>query len=170
MRSLPPLSVHGILALSAVLAVIALARGADHPSASIQSTEQTKQAEIAIEHSMRMALSFSVSAIRGHGIIDISHDAAREIYVSLPSGWTRREVKGTSLATAASDPPMLGYKRWRIPADSTVSFALPVMPPAILAHNPSGIPLEVCVTRVDLDNNRTERNIVLMQEKSVTLW
>ncbi|MEI8230023.1 MAG: hypothetical protein WCG83_02690 [Candidatus Peregrinibacteria bacterium] len=170
MRPLPPISIHGILALTAIVAVIVVARESGRPSATVQTSHQDQQAEIAIEHSMRASVSISVSALKGQGILDIVHDAAREIYISLPDSWTRREVKGVSLATVAADPPMLGFKRWRLPPGSTVSFAIPAFPSSILAHNPSGIPLEVRVTRVDLDNDRTERDVVLMQKKSVTLW
>lgn len=166
------MTVHSLAALAAIIVVAALAQGAIH-GGSLDLTAQVStqsRAELGIEHTQPITLSLTVSTRGAHGIADISHDGTGTAYVSLPASWTRREVRGASLADASSDPPVFGFTRWHLPAGSMVSFDVPVPPSTILMHNPSGVPLQVKLTRVDVVNNTVEHDSILVKDVSVELW
>jgi len=164
--------VHTIAALAAVIAVVVLAQGTirgDSLDVTAQVNPQTR-VEIGVEHVRPLTLSLTISTNGKNGIADISHDGTGTAYLSLPSSWTRREVRGTSLSTVIADPPTFGYTRWAIPAGATVSYAVPVAPSTILLHNPSGVPLQVKLTRVDLQTQNVERDVILVQDATTELW
>jgi hypothetical protein len=100
----------------------------------------------------------------------MSHDAAETIYVSVPSDWSRREVKGASLADVIADQPTFGFTRWHLPPGTTISFALRRPPASILFHNPSGVPVQVRLTRVDIEEKTIDRMNILVKDAPVNLW
>lgn len=163
---LPSPLLHGLVAIVAIILITVVTYRGGDTGANLTAG----RAEIGIEHTTRLTLSLVLSERGGNGIADISHTSGREIYVSLPMDWTRREVRGAPLATTAGDAPTFGFRRWRIPAGALISFAIPHFPSSMLLHNPSGIPMEIDLTRVDLDTTRTERNVILVQEGTVELW
>ncbi|MDD4628571.1 MAG: hypothetical protein PHE68_04235 [Candidatus Peribacteraceae bacterium] len=166
-----PLALHGIAATVAVAVVIALSQGAIR-SAPQDFTAQLagkNDVEMGIEHARPLIVALTVNTNGSSGIADLRHDSADPIYVSLPNDWTTREVKG-SLGTVKSDPPVFGFTRWTIPANTPISFSVPHPPSSILMHNPSGIPLQVKLTRVDLTTQKTERDVILIKDVSVNLW
>lgn len=164
-------TLHAAAAVAAVVAVVVLSQGALREGASSLTAELIpgERAEIGLEHTKPVTLSLSFTTNGPKGIADIRHDALETVHVSLPSSWTKREVGGVPLAAVTADPPVFGFTRWSVPAGAVVSFD--VTPPStILLHNPSGIPAEVRLTRVNLTKNSVERNIILVQEGSVLLW
>ncbi len=164
-------TLHATAAVAAIIAVVVLSQGALKDGALSLTAELIpgERVEIGVEHTKPVTLSLSFTTNGSKGVADIRHDALETVRVSLPSAWTRREVGGVPLAAVAADEPAFGFTRWSLPAGAVVSFD--VTPPArILLHNPSGIPTEVELTRVNLDQNTVERDIVLIQEGSALLW
>lgn len=174
---------HAGAAVAAIIAVVVLSQGAlregapsllaeliSNSSTIIPSgTLMNRSAEIGLEHTKPVTLTLSFTTNGSKGVADIRHDALETIHVSLPSSWIRREVGGVPLAAVASDEPALGFTRWSVPTGAVVSFDI-TPPSTILLHNPSGIPTEVELTRVDLAKNSVERDIILVQEGSTLLW
>ncbi|MDO8468578.1 MAG: hypothetical protein Q7S29_02365 [Candidatus Peribacter sp.] len=164
-------TLHAAAAVAAIVAVVVLSQGAlkDGASSLTASLIVGERIEIGLEHTKPVTLSLSFTTNGAKGVMDIRHDALETVYVSLPSTWTKREVGGVPLTAVTSDPPSFGFTRWSVPAGALVSFD--VTPPAtILLHNPSGIPAEIRLTRVDLTKNAVERDIILVQEGSALLW
>lgn len=174
---------HVAAFIAAIIAVVTLSQGALKDSASsltaqlipVKSdlapygTTADRRAEIGLEHTKPVTLSLSFTTNGPKGIADIRHDALETIHVSLPSAWTKREVGGVPFASVMADAPTFGFTRWSVPAGSIVSFDI-TPPSTILLHNPSGIPTEVALTRVDLAKNVVERDIILVQDGSTLLW
>ena len=166
------ITTHGIAAIAAIVAVIAVSQGVFRvsPGSFLAQLSPKESVEIGVEHTQPMSLSLSVTTEREAGIADISHDAKEAVFLSVPSTWIRREVRGAALSAVTSETPTFGFTRWQLPAGSVISFALPASPSAILLHNPSGVSLQVKVTRVDLEKKTVDRNIVLVKDTSVELW
>ncbi len=172
MRLGSPVKVHTIAALAAVIAVVVFSQGTIRsglPGLTANVSPQAR-AEIGVEHVRPLSLSLTVSTNGKSGVVDLGHDGSGTAYLSLPSSWMRREVRGTTLAAVVADPPTFGFTRWAIPAGSTVSFAVPVAPETILLHNPSGVPLQIKLTRVDLVTQEVERDVILIQDATTELW
>gem|GEM_PF-994160 len=164
-------TLHATAAVAAIVAVVVLSQGALKKGAPSLTAALLpgERVEIALEHTKPVTLSLSFTTNGLKGVADIRHDALETVHVSLPSAWTRREVGGVPLAAVTADEPAFGFTRWSLPAGAVVSFD--VTPPSkILLHNPSGIPTEVELTRVNLDKNTVERDIILIQEGSALLW
>lgn len=167
-----PVKKHTVAALVAVAAVVVFAQGTIRRGSAgltAQVNPQTR-AEIGVEHILPLTLSLMISTNGRNGIADLAHDGTGTAHVSLPSSWTRREVRGTPLATVIADPPTFGFTRWSLPAGATVSFSVPVPPSTILLHNPSGVPLQIKLTRVDLATQEVERDVILVQDATTELW
>ena len=164
-------TLHAAAAIAAIVAVVMLSQGALRDGAPSLTAQLLpgERAEIGLEHTKPVTLSLSFTTNGTQGVADVRHDALETVYLSLPSSWTKREVGGVPLTSVTSDPPYFGFTRWSIPAGALVSFDI-TPPQTILLHNPSGIPTEVELTRVDLAKNVVERDIILIQDGSTLLW
>src|SRR3989338_6097399 len=111
---------------------------------------------IGVEHARPLALDVTIATLARGQVVSIGNSGGETVAVSLPEEWTRGEVQGSPLAAILSDPPSLGYVRWRLPPKTDVSFRARRAGTAFTFHNPSGIPLTVRVTTIDLDANRSE--------------
>lgn len=128
-----------------------------------------RRVEIGLEHTKPVTLSLAFTTQFNKGVADFSHDALETIAVSVPSAWMRREVKGVPLLAVTSDQSTFGFTRWHIPPGALVSFDI-TPPSAILLHNPSGVPAEIRLTRVNLTTQKAERDVVLVKDGTVELW
>lgn len=170
MRAASPLTIHSIAAIAAVVAVFAVAQGTRHPSSLTADLTNSAKVDMGVEHTRPFSLSLSLSTNTSSGIADVTHDATETIFLSVPSSWLRREVRGATLSSVQTDPSTFGYTRWHLPPHAVISFAILAPPSRILLHNPSGVPLQVRLTRVNLQTNQAERDNILIQEASVELW
>lgn len=128
-------------------------------------------AEIGIEHDASIALDIALAVgADGSGIIEVAHDGSETARLSVPSDWVLREVRGRTLAEILSDPPSFGFTRWHIPSNATLSFRVPQIPSSLTAHNPSPAALKIKLTKVDLQSEKVERNVVLLKEARAKVW
>ncbi|MDD5623856.1 MAG: hypothetical protein PHI23_04060 [Candidatus Peribacteraceae bacterium] len=173
MRLRSPVGLHVLAALFAIVAVVVLSQQALHGTSldlTASLTETNMKADIGVEHTGPLSLSLSLSKGEGSGIADIGQYGEETIAVSVPADWQRREVRGAPLASVTADPSTFGFTRWHLPPGTVISFGVPVSPASLILHNPSGVPLKVTLTRVDLEAQSVERDVVLVQESSVQLW
>ncbi len=127
-------------------------------------------AELGIEHDVPAGLTLEMGSLQGHSVIDITMESERDVYLSVPDSWERREVRNVPLESVVSDPPSLNFVRWKVPGTATISFYAPSTPSQILLHNVSDPPLKVSLARVNLDTGKVERNVILLQKSSIELW
>ena len=139
--------------------------------ASVQpSVFEPVRVEIGVEHELPLSLTFSVSELRGSGLIDIKQEGEEIVSISLPSSWQRKEVRNVPLSEITEENTSFGFKRYQIPAGASVTFAIPQYPDTLLVHNPSGITMKVALTMVDLQTNTVETDVVLVQDSPAQLW
>ena len=162
---------HGILGVATVIAVASIgALAQSHLKASLADKKVTKIVDVAVEHTTPLGIEFALSVRNNQSLIEVSHDGDEVIFVSLPSKWKRKEIKGVELKKVGADPEMLGFVRWHFPPGSSITFAALNAPENILLHNPNKVPLKVKYTYEDLEEEEVERNVMLVKDKSVLLW
>lgn len=125
--------------------------------------------DIGIEHAEPLRLSIAFSIGKQSSIISVEHDSLETVRLSLPEDWRRDEVRGSVLSRITSDPPEFGYRKWHLPAGSLVSFRTDIPWKQLTLHNPSGVPLTVRVTTVDLLMGTSETNAILVKDVPVPL-
>lgn len=125
-------------------------------------------AEIAVENERAATLTLQESAGKNPGIVECTAEGS-DMYLSVPSSWERREVRGAALSTVTADPPALGFTRWHLPEGVTLSFRVPGSP-ALTVRHASSAPLLIIGKRVDLGTGKVEEKSVLMQEGEPQLW
>jgi hypothetical protein len=162
------LYIHSITAGAATVAIILLPF--TDARLLLSRTHSLEEMEIGIEHTQPFTLRLDLSISGQVGILELSHDAGEDVAISLPESWDLREVRGGALAEVPADPPALGFTRWHLPSAVTISFRLPEVPSVLLAHNPSEIPLQIRLTRVDLEDGSVSRNVVLMKNTPARVW
>ena len=126
--------------------------------------------DIGIEHTLPIGVNIEIGAMQGAGIIDIELESEETVYLSVPSSWTLREVRNTSLDAVISQEPTFGFLRWAIPPYAGVSFYVPEAPGSVLFHNPSNTTAKVHIIRVDLDMDTVEEDVILIQGPSQLLF
>jgi len=166
-------SLHIMVALAALIGVVIL---------SGRQTFQTSEAnvtgkgfvegpviEMGVEHTGSLGLVLELSALKGKGIADVSHDGDETVFVSVPEDWVKREVRNVPIQSVTADPPSLGFVRWHIPPGARLSFSVPQAPSKIILHHPTDTPLKVGIKRVNLDADVVDRDVILVQGASVEL-
>jgi hypothetical protein len=125
--------------------------------------------EIAVEHTRPGGLSITHSIGGSAHLVDITNDSDETLGVSLPDTWERDEVRNVPLASLVGSGASLGFRRWTLPPNASVTFETDADIDDLSVHNPSNIPLRVRVTTVDLKKNTTNTDSYLLQENPLTL-
>lgn len=155
----------GILALllTAGLGVLALL-------ATDQQEPRSTGTEIAIEHNLPLMLTVEVAFGKNTTLLSFSHTGNEEVFLSTPHTWERTEVKNMEIATLTVDPPELGFSRYHLPPTAGISFKRSGEVPSLTLHNPSGVPVQIELTKVNTDTSNVERRTILLQEGPVKVW
>lgn len=124
---------------------------------------------LAIEHDAPLTVSFTLSRKGTARLIDIDHDTDNTIFVSTPAHWQRGEVRGAKLKDVTSEPPAAGFVRWTLPPHAGVTFKTAGEWSQVRVANPSGIPLTLRLTGVDLATQRATHDAVLVKDETVTV-
>lgn len=162
------LSTHFLACLISLIAIAGFSVGSYVRMTS--AAPQTESVEIGIEHTAPLALSIEMSTREDKSIVDISHNAEEKIFISVPADWERREVRSAPLDTVVADGTGLDYRRWHLPSGATVSYRVSYVIDQMTIHNPSELPVKVTLTRVDLNADTVERDILLIKESPKELW
>jgi hypothetical protein len=125
--------------------------------------------EIAVEHPSPLTLTVELTRQQGKEIITLGHDAKEGIHLSVPEGWQRGEVRGAALSAFTAEPPTLGFRRWVVPASAAVTFHSDQAFEHMTIHNPSGVPVKIRYTGVDLDKQTADHEVYLLQQGEITI-
>lgn len=161
-RGLAPLLMF--LALG-FLALLALAKPSSAPEESTGTHSM-----IAIEHTTPLTLNITTITRRNHMLVEVGHDAEEVVHLSIPSSWERKEVRGIPLSEILTGSPSLGFTRMTLPGSGAISFALPSPLLHLTLRNPSGSPVQVRLTHIDLDTDTVDTETLLIQEDNSPLW
>lgn len=152
---------HGrILGLSlALIAVLgfhaAWSRGRQEPLIPI----------VAVEHTFPLSLTLRLSMGGSTRLIDLKSDHSEALLISVPADWKRTEVRGAALQSVTAEPPALGYIRWRLPGRASVTFRTEGTWRRIAVNNPSGVPLTLRLTAVDLERETAEHDVIIVKDE-----
>ena len=153
-----------ILACITVLLLWAFARNM-HLTGALQSHNVV----IAMQHESPLTVSLTVATGTALKRLEFAHDGEETLLLSLPQDWRRDEVRGTALANVQSEQAGLGYVRWNLPAGSGVTFESANNWTRAVLKNPTGVPLVVKLTTVDLVNDISEYRVILMKDEEVII-
>lgn len=104
---------------------------------------------IAIEHTAIAQVSITRTT-KGNGPIDIQNDSDEVLHISVPETWTRDEVRHAPLSAVVADEPSLGFRRWSIPRQATVTFLSPTSWGKLHIRNIADTPVRVRIRQIDL--------------------
>lgn len=163
---MPPPSFHGkiLLASIAVIAIIAAYTGIS----DLLAGPGPGLAEIAVEHDTPLTLSLDVAEGKALMLVHASHSGTHTIHMSVPEDWVRTEVRGVALSDVKREGASLGFVRWSMPAGAEIQFHTKRFSTARF-HNPSGVPLTVKLTVVDLQQRKTEREAFIVTDSPGTI-
>lgn len=125
--------------------------------------------DIGVEHTQPMTLDITITKNDTLRMVEIGNDILETIAVSLPEHWKRGEVKYVALKSVTADPASFGYIRWHLPPKAIVSYKTNQPFEHLNMHNPSGVPLKIRLTVVDLLKNTGEHEVYLVKEGSVQI-
>jgi hypothetical protein len=159
---------HAFVALAVFMGVTALSNGPFKATILEWKTQGTEQ--IAIEHAENASIGLDVSERHGAAILEFTNESSSALMLSLPEPWKRREVRGVRLEEVEQTSTGLGFIRWKLPANATVSFLAQQMPAHLIAHHPSKGLLKIALSRVNLETNSVTHDTILLQEDQEELW
>lgn len=125
--------------------------------------------DIGIEHTKSMTLSIQITKNDALRLIEISNDVLEPIALSTPEDWKRGEVRNVPLKSVIGAEPSFGYTRWTMPAKATVSYKTKHPFEHLNIHNPSGVPVKIRLTIVDLQKNTGDHQVYLVKEGAVKI-
>lgn len=160
---------HGTAFLAAIVVAVlgVLFALSDARLSARIGTEST--VTIGVEHLRAAELTLSISNGKGPGLAEFRHDGSETLLLSTPAAWELREVRGGTLENVPADPAAFGYRRWKLPPNVTLSLSIPSSPDAFEIHNPTSVPLQFTLRRIDLAQNAVALNVHLIQQSPVTI-
>lgn len=121
-----------------------------------------EQVDVEVQHVKSVSVTLALSPQDAPGLADLTEVGSEPVQVSVPQEWNLREVRGGTLAEVHADPPSLGYRRWHLPPNRTVSFTVPHVPASVRAINNSTAPLLFRLTRVDTTNTQKRTDVMIV--------
>jgi hypothetical protein len=169
-RSAPPPSGPRFLPILLALGLTAaftlvLPAGKTPTTASVQTI-----VNLGVEHTKPLRLSIAVSLGKSPSLLRMYHDGPETAYLSLPVSWTLQEVQAATLKDVIADSPTFGFARWHVPSKAIVTFSIPQLPDGAVVFNPSKVPLELKVKRIDLVRNTVENDVLLTSDQPQRIW
>ena len=164
------ISKHGAPAGIGLIALAVLAMTTVAPPVILGSLTDRTVVDIGIEHSEPLSIGMEVGVRSGSAVVEFFSESPETILISVPSTWVRREVRNASISDVTAEPPSLGYTRWTLPPRAGISFRAPEAPDTVVLHNPTEVQMKLSLVRVDLETEEVERDVLLIQEDTMTLW
>lgn len=155
-------SLIGALILFVVVALIVMTRQTPLPR-TIASLD------IGVEHKTSMTLDVTITKNDRLRMIEFGNDQLEAIALSVPADWKRGEVRNVPLKDVTADAVSFGYVRWHLPSKTVVIYQTNQPFEQLNMHNPSGVPLKIRLTVVDLQKNTGEHEVYLVKDGSVMI-
>lgn len=126
-------------------------------------------AEIAVDHAAPAAISITHSINGSAHLVDVTNDSAQSIGISLPETWERDEVRNVPLAQITASDASLGFRRWQLPPNASVTYETSNQLGDVTVRNPSAIPLRIKVITIDMQKNTSDTQSYLIQTDPLSL-
>ncbi len=123
---------------------------------------------IALEHDQPVTLHVTRMASSGTNVIEVGFTGSGKVALHVPSSWKRMEVRGAPIDRVASEPQEWSFMKWTMPAGAIVRFEAP-NPGTLTLHNPSGVPVTVSTTTVNVRTGTREDEAFIVTTDPYTL-
>ncbi len=124
-------------------------------------------ATIGLEFDGRLALSFVVAEKDDRGYINVTNASAKDVFIALPSEWSRLEVVGASLEETQGELPLFGFTRYKLPKFASLRFAVPELPSDLLFDARGTGVAAIQLKTIHLDPLQTTSQTVLVQKQTL---
>ncbi len=158
------LSLHGKTLALSLLLLFAIAMTVRWATFSRENA--TMPPLIVVEHEVPLTVTLRLSMRDASRVVDVAHDGAQTIFLSVPEDWKRTEVRGVPLTAVTASETAMGFTRWALPAKAQISLRTTGYWRQVTMRNPSRIPLQLSLTTVDLDTNRAIHDVFLIASAS----
>jgi len=159
---------HSFIALTALL--IAVATATTKIVFGSLTGAVTATADIGVEHDSPAILTMTIGRnAAGGGLVEMTHQSPKELWVSLPKSWELSEVRRGEVADLAQNEPSFGFVRYKLPPDVIAAFTATKIPDRLKLHNASPPSLSVRITTIDLPLKRVRQDVLLVKEQPTTI-
>lgn len=159
-------SIHGKIALVTLAFLAVAAVGLYLPP---QDTQGGGAMDVGIEHARPLSVEIALTEGTQRSLIDVDLKSDETSYLTVPSSWERTEVRRAPLSSVTGEEASQNMRRWTLPANAGISFSVKSGVPTLRLHNPSGAPVKVGLTRVNLSKNESSYDAYLLTEGSIDL-
>lgn len=125
--------------------------------------------DIGLEHAQPMTLSVSLTEGTRRSLIDMDTASTESSYLTVPEGWHRSEVRHAPIASVTAEDKDGSMKRWTLPKNAGVSFSTDEPFRTLKIHNPSGVPVKIQLTRVNLAKKTSSYDVYLLKDGALVL-
>ncbi len=160
-------SYHGKIAL-VTLAFLTIA-GIYLFSPSTGTPDAGTVIDIGIEHSKTLTVALSLTEGTERSLIDMDLTSDETSYVTVPRGWKRMEARRAPLSAVAGRDADANMRTWTLPANAGISFSTDDPFKTLKLHNPSGVPVKIQLTRVNLAKQTSSYDVFLLKDGSLKL-
>lgn len=123
---------------------------------------------IALEHVQPVTLHVTRMTSSGTNVIEIGFTGTGTVAIHVPTSWTRMEVRGAPIDSVTAQPQEWSFTQWTMPAGATVRFEAE-NPGRITLQNPSGVPVTVSTTTVNVRTGTREDEAFIVTTEQYTL-
>lgn len=125
--------------------------------------------DIGLEHSKPLTVAVSLTEGTKQALIDLDLTSVEPSYVTVPRSWKRTEARRAPLASVAGKDAEADMRTWTLPANAGISFSTDETFKTLKLHNPSGVPVKVQLTRVNLAKKTSSYDVYLLTEGALVL-
>ena len=125
--------------------------------------------DIGIEHAKTLALSVSLTEGARTSLIDMDLSSDESVSITVPRAWARTETRRAPIATVTGRDADADMRTWLLPADAGISFSTDVPFRTLKLHNPSGIPVKIQLTRVNVATQESSYDVFLLKDGALVL-
>jgi len=160
-------SFHGKIAL-VTLAFLAIA-GIYLFAPAQESVQPGAVLDIGLEHAQPLTVSVSLTEGSTRSLVDVDMSSAETSYLTVPDGWHRSEVRRAAIASVTGEETEASMRRWTLPKNAGVSFSTDDPFRTLKIHNPSGVPVKIQLTRVNLAKKTSSYDVFLLKDGALEL-
>lgn len=127
-----------------------------------------ERAGIGIEHRQPLPVTILASRAGAQTRIELRHTGEETIRLSVPAQWQETEIRGAKMSDVATGTAF-GVRTYGLPPNVAIVFSARNVSGLDL-YNPSRIPVNVLLKRIDDDAGFADESSVLIQESPSTIW
>lgn len=125
--------------------------------------------DIGMEHAQPLTIAVSLTEGTRQSLIDVDLTSAETSRLTVPRSWQRTEARRAPLSAVTGTDAEANMRTWELPTNAGISFSTEDSFRTLRLHNPSGVPLKIQLTRVNLAKNTSSYDVYLLKDGSLLL-